>query len=299
MFEQDYFQNDEAARGHLEAIRWPEGPVCPHCGCTGNTTKLNAKRRAGLYKCNDCRKQFTVTVGTVFERSHIPLHTWFQAVYLLCSSKKGMSSHQMHRMLGVTYKTAWFMTHRIREAMRDGSLGEPMGGEGQTVEVDETYWGNIPGMPKQKAWHHKEKIVSLVERDGSARSFHVERVNPATLKPILMEHIAAETRIVTDNANAYNWTADHFAGHESVNHLLKEYVRGDVTTTTVEGYFSILKRGLVGTYHHVGRNHLHAYLDEFDFRYNTRDTSDMERTVAAMRGITGKRLYYRDSSLVV
>src|SRR5450756_1215764 len=231
MFEQAYFQNDDAAREHLEAIRWPEGAVCPHCGCIGNTTKMNVKRRAGLYKCNDCRKQFTVTVGTVFERSHIPLHTWSQAVYLLCSSKKGMSSHQMHRMLGVTYKTAWFMSHRIREAMSEGdTMLPPMGGDGETVEVDETYWGNIPGMPKRQAWHHKEKIVSLVERDGDARSFHVQRINHATLKPILMGNIDRETRIVTDNANVYNWTRDAFSGgHESVNHHLHEYVRGDVT----------------------------------------------------------------------
>lgn len=293
MFAQAYFQNDDAAREHLEAIRWPDGVVCPHCGCVGNSTRLNAKRRAGLWKCNDCRKQFTVTVGTVFERSHIPLHTWFQAVYLLCSSKKGMSSHQMHRMLGVTYKTAWFMTHRIREAMDAKGALPPLGGGGGTVEVDETYWGNVPGMPKRHAWHHKEKIVSLVERNGDARSFHVERVNHATLKPMLMEHIHADTRIVTDNANVYDWTARHFAGHESVNHLLHEYARGDVTTNTVEGYFSILKRGLIGTYHHVGRVHLPAYLAEFDFRYNTREITDMERTETAMQGIEGKRLYYK------
>lgn len=291
MFEEAYFQNDDAARLHLEEIRWPEGPVCPHCGCMGHITKLNVRRREGVYKCNDCRKQFTVTVGTVFERSHVPLHKWFQAVYLMCCSKKGISSHQIHRMLGVTYKTAWFMTHRIREAMADGTLA-PMGGEGQTVEVDETFFGNIPGMEKRQAWHHKNKIVSLVERGGSVRSFHVERVNAATLKPLLMEHIVYETRVMTDQANQYRGLDAHFAQHHSVNHNVGEYSRGDITTNTVEGYFSIMKRGLIGTFHHVGSNHLGAYLHEFDFRYNHRDVSDLERTMAALQGISGKRLYY-------
>lgn len=293
MFEQAYFQNDEAAREHIETILWPEGPVCPHCGCIGNITKLQGKKhRAGLYKCNDCRKPFTVTVGTILERSHVPLHTWLQAFYLMCASKKGMSAHQLHRMLGVTYKTAWFMEHRIREAMHD-NMPSILGGDGEIVEVDETYWGNVPGMPKRHAWHHKEKIVSLVERNGDARSFHVERVNHATLKPMLMEHIASETRVMTDSANVYDWTGAHFAEHQSVNHLLKEYARGDVTTNTVEGFFSILKRGLIGTYHHVGRNHFPAYLSEFDFRYNTRALNDHARTAVAVQGITGKRLYYQ------
>jgi transposase-like protein len=200
MFEQAMFQDDEAAREQLEAIRWPEGPVCPHCGCTGNIKRTASKRRAGLYTCNDCRKQFTVTVGTVFERSHVPLHKWFQAAYLMCSSKKGISSHQIMRSIGVTYKTAWFMTHRIREAMAEGTFAL-MGGEGQTVEVDETFFGIEDGKQKAKAaWHHKNKIVSRMERNGSVRSFHVERVNAATLKPLLMAQIASETRIMTDQA---------------------------------------------------------------------------------------------------
>ncbi len=299
MFEEAYFQNDEAAREHIESILWPEGPVCPHCGCTGRITKLQGKTtRPGTYKCNDCRQPFTVTVGTIFHGSHVKLHIWLQAYYLMCASKKGISAHQLHRMLKVTYKTAWFMEHRIRESMHD-EIPSILGGDGQTVEVDETYWGNVPGMPKRHAWHHKEKIVSLVERDGSARSFHVERVNHATLKPMLREHIARESRIVTDNANVYDWTGHEFAGHESVNHLVHEYARGDVTTNTVEGFFSILKRGLIGTYHHVGRQHLGRYLHEFDFRYNHRSATDAERTVAAIQGILGKRLLYRDSPLVV
>jgi len=299
MFEQAYFQNDEAALDHIESILWPEGPVCPHCGCIGNSTKLAGKTtRPGLYKCNDCRKPFRVTVGTIFEGSHVPMHKWLQAFYLMCASKKGMSAHQMHRMLGVTYKTACFMEHRIREAMHD-DMPTILGGDGQIVEVDETYWGNIPGEEVHRGYNHKEKIVSLVERQGSVRSFHVERVNAATLKPMLQEHIASETRIMTDQAAYYKGLDKHFAGHETVNHMVKEYARGDVTTNTVEGFFSIMKRGLIGTYHHVGSQHLSRYLSEFDFRYNTRGTTDMERTVAAVRGITGKRLFYRDSSLAV
>jgi transposase-like protein len=203
MFDKDYFKDDEAARQHLAAIRWPNGPVCPHCSAVGESKELHGKKhRPGLYKCYACGKQFTVTVGTAFERSKIPLHTWFQAVYLLCSVKKGMSSHQMHRMLGVTYKTAWFMAHRIREAMRDGSSA-PMGGEGQIIEVDETYWGNIPGVKRRAGGHHKEKIVSLVERDGTARSFHVQRVNAETPRPILYGHIALGSRLMTDRAGWY------------------------------------------------------------------------------------------------
>lgn len=296
MFEEAYFQNDEAAREQLEAIRWPSGPVCPHCGCTGKITKTHSTRRPGLYTCNDCRKQFTVTVGTVFERSHVPLHKWLQAAYLMCSSKKGMSSHQIHRMLDVTYKTAWFMTHRIREAMDDGMFA-PMGGEGQIVEVDETYWGTAKAKPKnQRGGHHKMKIVSLVERDAGVHSFHVERVNAATLRPLLKEHIHAETRVMTDEGWWYKNLDKHFARHETVNHLAKEYSRGDVTTNTVEGYFSIMKRGLIGTFHHVGTQHLGRYLSEFDFRYNTRKMTDSQRTIAALEGIQGKRLYYRGSS---
>jgi len=290
MFEQAYFQNDEAARDHIESILWPEGPVCPHCGCFGHITKMAGKTtRPGVYKCNDCRKPFTVTVGTILERSHIGLHIWLQAFYLMCASKKGMSAHQLHRMLGVTYKTAWFMEHRIREAMHD-DMPMILGGDGETVEVDETYCGTIPGATMYRGGHHKNKVVSLVERNGGARSFHVQRVNGATLKPMLAAHVAEGTRIITDEAYWYKWLPRD--SHFTVNHLAKEYARGDVTTNTVEGFFSIFKRGLVGTYHHVDCNHLGAYLSEFDFRYNHREGSDMERTVSALRGVQGKRLFY-------
>ena len=292
MFEQDYFQNDDAARVFLEKLLWPEGPVCPHCGCYGNISPTKSSRRKGLYTCNDCRKQFTVTVGTVMERSHVPLHKWLQVTFLMCASKKGISSHQIHRMIGVTYKTAWFMTHRIREAMRDEGL--PMlGGDGEIVEADETYWGNIPGMEKRHAWHHKEKIVSLVERGGDVRSFHVDKVTKATLMPIMKSNIHPATRIMTDEASYYDWCKAHFASRESVAHKHHEYSRGDVSSNTVEGFFSIVKRGLIGTFHHVDAKHLHRYLDEFDFRYNERDVTDSERMMSALQGIQGKRLQYR------
>lgn len=291
------FQDDKAAREHLEAIRWPDGPVCPHCGAVDNIKRLEGKsHRSGLYKCYDCKGQFTVTVGTLFERSKIPLHTWFQAVYFLCSSKKGMSSHQLHRTLGVTYKTAWFMTHRIREAMRDSGGFDLMGGNGGTVEVDETFWGNKKprGQKKGRGYAHKEKILSLVEREGGrVRSYHVERVNAATLAPIMREQIALNAKIVTDEGFQYTKVGREFADHGVVSHGIGEYVRGDVHTNTIEGYFSVMKRGLTGTYHHVSKQHLKRYLSEFDFRYNYRKVDDWERTMYAMRGICGKRLYYR------
>ena len=291
MFEEAYYQNDDAAREYLESVLWPEGPVCPHCGCTGNTTRMNVKRQSGVYQCNDCRKPFTVTINTVMEGSHVPLHKWLQALYLLCASKKGMSAHQMHRMLGVTYKTAWFMAHRIREAMsNDRMILPPMGGTGHTVEVDETYCGTIPGATMTRGGHHKNKVVSLVERGDEARSFHVQRVNGATLKPMLAEHIAEGTRIMTDEAYWYKWLPK--GSHFTVNHLAGDYGHGNVTTNTVEGFFATFKRGLNGTYHHISNDRLDAYLSEFDFRYNTRTLTDTERTVEAVKGMSGKRLFY-------
>lgn len=296
VLDSEFFKDDEAAREHLEAIRWPNGPVCPHCGGFERIKKLQGQsHRPGLYKCYDCRQQFTVTVGTLFERSRIPLHKWFQAVYFLCSSKKGMSSHQLHRMLGVTYKTAWFMTHRIREAMRDSGGFDLMGGNGGTVEVDETFWGNKKPrwQKKGRGYEHKEKILSLVEREGGrVRSYHVERVDAATLWPILVEQIAEDSRIMTDEAGQYAHLHKDFAGHDKVSHGIGEYVRGDVHTNTIEGYFSIMKRGLTGTYHPVSKQHLKRYLSEFDFRYNHRKMDDWSRAVEVLRGIEGKRLYY-------
>lgn len=300
VLDSSFFRDDRAAREHLEAIRWPDGPVCPHCGSVDNIKRLQdkPKHRPGVYKCYECKQQFTVTVGTLFEKSHVGLHKWFLAVYFLCSSKKGMSSHQLHRTLGVTYKTAWFMTHRIREAMRDSGGFDLMGGKGETVEVDETFWGNKkPRWQKQgRGYAHKEKVLSLVEREGGRiRSYHVERVDAATLRPILVEQIAEESRVVTDEAGQYNRLDQDFAEHGVVTHGIGEYVRGDVHTNTVESYYSVLKRGLTGTYHHVSKQHLKRYVGEFDFRYNYRKTDDLSRTVEALRGIDGKRMMYRDS----
>ncbi len=290
------FHDDAAAYAYLEAILWPSGPVCPHCGGMERNGVLKGGR-PGLRKCYHCRKQFTVTVGTVFESSHIRLHKWLQATYLLCSSKKGISSHQLHRILQVTYKTAWFMSHRIREAMRQGQDFGPVGGAGQPVEVDETFiGGERRGRGKGGGVGHKDKVLALVERGGRVRSFHVASVKQSTLRPILREQIVASATVYTDEASYHRSLSKDFAKHETVNHRLDEYVRGDVSTNTIEGYFSILKRGIGGIYQHVSPEHLKRYICEFDFRYNEREAlgvDDKARTVAALAGIKGKRLTYR------
>jgi len=288
-----HFQDPEAARIYLQQLRWPNGPVCPHCGVIGGHYALQGKaHRPGLYKCKDCRNQFSVTVGTVFERSKIKLNVWLQAVFFLCSSKKGMSSHQLHRTLGVTYKTAWFMTHRIREAMKSSPNGL-LGSNGGIVEADETYWGQKKDAKKRQGYGHKHAIFSLVERDGEVRSVHVPNVTGKTLKPILMAQVCKSANLMTDEAGVYKRAGKQFASHQSVNHRAGEYARGDAHTNTIEGYFSILKRGLIGTYHHVAEEHLQRYCTEFDFRYNTRKTTDADRTAIALKGISGKRLTYR------
>lgn len=293
-----HFKDDDKAREYLERLRWPNGPVCPHCGVEDNHYQLEGKaHRPGVWKCHMCREQFTVTVGTVFERSKIPLSKWLQAVYLLCSSKKGMSSHQLHRMLGVTYKTAWFMTHRIREAMKSNPSGL-LGSGGGTVEADETFWLNSKRSKKGRAYkgrgfEHKEKIFALVERNGNVRTFHVPAVNADTLRPILKQQMAKDAHLMTDEAKQYLLIGKEFASHGVVKHGVGEYVRGKAHTNTVEGYFGLLKRGLIGTYHHCSAKHLQRYVSEFDFRYNNRKTTDVERTDEALKGITGKRLTYR------
>ena len=257
---------------------------------------MGKSTRIGVYKCYACRKPFTVKVGTIFEASHVKLHVWLQAMFLLCSSKKGISSNQLHRTLGVTLKTAWFMSHRIREAMREGKLPGGMGGEGKFVEADETYIG---GKAKNRAYKEpppKEAVISLVERKGRVASFHVPNVTAANLKPILVEQISPKSHLRTDESGVYWSVGEGFAIHHTVNHSADEYVRGDAYTNTVEGYFSILKRGIVGVYHHVSEEHLKRYLAEFDFRYNERialGVDDVERTSRALRGIVGKRLTYR------
>lgn len=301
------FNDETAARKYLEALRWPNGPVCVHCGGVDRVYPVAARKerhiREGLYKCGDCDQQFTVTVGTVFESSKVPLHKWMSAVHLMCSSKKGISSKQIERMLGVSYKTAWFMTHRIREAMRDGSPGL-LGGSGVTVEVDETFIGRDKTIKpkhskKGRGYHHKQKVLSLVERGGKVRSTHVPAVNAATLKPILKQQLNSESRVMTDEAAQYTMTREPmFENHEYVSHGIGEYVRGDVHTNTIEGYFSIFKRGMNGVYQHCSEQHLKRYLCEFDFRYNHREKlgfDDLARMDMALRGIESKRITYQRS----
>jgi transposase-like protein len=293
-----YFHDETAAYAFLERQLWPNGPTCPHCG-NADAVKIGQLKgkttRPGLKKCYECRKQFTVKVGTVYESSHVPLHKWLQATFLITSSKKGFSAHQLHRVLEVTYKTAWFMAHRIREAMRDGQV-PPMGGEGAVVEVDETYIGRKAGVKKGRAFHHKNAVLSLVERGGSVRSFHIDRANIPTIGRIVANNVARESALMTDQATYYGKVGRLFARHETVNHMLDEYVRGDAYTNTVEGFYSIFKRGMKGVYQHCGEKHLHRYLAEFDFRYNNRSAvgvEDGERATKALKGIVGKRLTYR------
>jgi transposase-like protein len=291
------FTDENAAREYLEAQRWPDAVSCPHCGSLDGITKMQGKsHRPGLFNCNGCRKPFSVTVGTVYERSHIPLNKWLLATHLMCSSKKGISAHQLHRMLGITYKSAWFMAHRIREAMKaDGN--EPMGGEGETVEVDETYIGLKKDKVKRRGTGHKHAVMTLVSRKGEARSFHVDNTSAKDVMPILRKNIAAETKIMTDEAGQYRFLdRDMPNSHEVVRHTADEYVRGDVHTNTVEGFYSIFKRGMKGVYQHCDERHLHRYLAEFDFRYSNRaklGVTDRERADKALKGIEGKRLTYR------
>ncbi|MGH6728176.1 MAG: IS1595 family transposase [Pseudolabrys sp.] len=305
------FNDETKAREWLEARVWPEGPTCPHCGNADKAkiTALQGKaHRPGLYQCAECREQFTVTVKTVFERSKIPLTKWLAALFLMTASKKGVSAHQVHRMLGVSYKSTWFMMHRLREAMRSGGL-EPLGGLGNVVEADETYFGDIPEaqqrkfkttgrpMSKKKTGPGKKRaIVALVERGGRVRSFHPALADGATVAKIVRENIARETRLHTDESKLYHRVGKEFAAHETVNHADHEYVRGDVTTNTVESYFSIFKRGMRGTYQHCAEKHLHRYLAEFDFRHNNRialGVNDTMRAETLASGIVGKRLTYR------
>lgn len=286
------YTNPDAAREHLESLRWADGVFCPHCGGTEKIKKLEGKStRPGVHKCNDCRKPFTVTVGTVFERSKIPLNKWLLAAQLMAASKKGISAHQIHRMLGVTYKSAWFMMHRLREAMT--SEGGMLGGGGEPVEVDETYWGNSkPKSKTARGYDHKMKIMSLVERDGQKVSYHMDKVTAATVRPILKAKISEQAQLMTDEAAVYTKVGREFAKHGVINHGAKEYSRGIVSTNTVESSFAILKRGLYGTFHHVGERHLLRYTSEFDFRWNHRKVTDDQRADAILRGIEGKRLTY-------
>jgi transposase-like protein len=300
-----HFHNEAAARERLEQIVWLQGPHCPKCGGFDRITPVKGAR-AGTRRCGPCKREFTVTVGTVFERSKVPLHKWFQAAHLLGSSKKGLSAHHLHRTLQVTYKTAWFMEHRLREAMRDGHFAAPLGGEGKTVEIDETFVGGLEKNKHRSKRKHlgtggsgKEAVFSLVERGGRVRSHHVPTVNAKTLRPILQAQVAGETAIMTDEGGSMKRIGSEYDRHESVNHSAGEYVRGGAHTNTIEGYFSILKRGIHGVYHHVSQQHLKRYLAEYDFRYNERTAlgvNDEARADRLIRGIIGKRLMYKDSS---
>jgi transposase-like protein len=282
--------NDEtAAYEHLAAIRWPGGIRCVHCQGVKVYRLKGAKCKRVLLKCSTCRKQFSATVGTIFQGSHIPLSKWFMAFQLMASSKKGMSAHQLHRQLGMTYKSAWFMAHRIRHVMKQTPFGDKLGG---IVEADETYIGgksHIRGLGSDK----KTPVFALVERGGRVRSFTMPSVTAVNLKRSIQEHVSPEAKLMTDELIAYKKIGKDFADHQTVNHSKKEYVRGEAGTNTVEGYFSLLKRGLTGTYHHVSPHHLHRYLDEFNFRYNARKEDDATRAFLAVKQIEGKRLQYR------
>jgi transposase-like protein len=299
---QPYFHNEEAAYEFVESHIWRRGPVCPHCGGVERNSKMGGKStRIGTYKCYDCRKPFTVKIGTIFESSHIPLRLWLQAIFLIASSKKGISSNQLHRTLGITLKSAWFMSHRIREAMNIRPTRK-LGGGGKVVEADETFWGSIPveHQGKRGSWHHKQKIFALVERGGEVRSFRVKNVTAETLKPIMQANIAKDTRLHTDEGGQYRKIKkDEFLSHETVVHLMGEYARGDVHINTAEGYFSLLKRGLTGTFHHVSEQHLQRYVNEFNFRYNHRKAlgiEDSARAECLLRGVVGKRLTYQTTN---
>jgi transposase-like protein len=300
IFSAPHFRDDEAARKFLEDILWPDGPVCPHCGVISHAYET---KRPGVFRCAEkaCRKDFTVTMRTVMERSHIALHKWLQGFHLMCSSKKGMSAHQVHRSLGITYRSAWFMWHRIREAMRAGGLA-PMGGPGGVVEADETYISKRDSAVKGRGPSHKRVVLTLVERGGEARSFHIERATAAEIAPIVKANIDRETHLMTDEAGQYIRLGREFVKHGSVDHSRAEYAYTDrvsgetISVNTVEGFYSIFKRGMKGVYQHCGEQHLHRYLAEFDFRYSNRiklGVDDKERARRAVAGAAGKRLTYQ------
>lgn len=306
-----HFHDEEAAYAHVEAILWPNGPVCPHCGGDERISKMQGKStRLGVYKCYQCRKPFRVTVGTVFEKSHIPLRIWLQAIALLAASKKGISTNQLHRTLGIGLKAAWFMSHRLREAMREGSLG-PLGGNGLLVEADETYYGptkekratTTRGTPLTKSGRtgssNKRAILGLVERGGQVRTFHVAQANQQNVAALVSGNITIENVLVTDESRLYPKVGASFSAHWSVKHSAGEYARGGVHTNNIESYFSVFKRGMRGVYQHCDEKHLHRYLAEFDFRHNRRvalGVNDQERAEQLLTGVVGKRLTYETTS---
>jgi len=291
-----HFHDEDEAFAYVEARVWPEGPVCPHCGGVERISKMQGKStRKGLYKCYQCRKPFTVRMGTIFESSKVALNVWLQAMYLIAGSKKGISSHQLARTLGLTVKTAWFLSHRVREAMREGGL-DHFGQDGGAVEVDETYIGRKAGVPLPKGgWKHKMTVLGLIDRNtGRSRFFHVD--GGKEIQGIVLENLSREARLMTDEHIMYKRIGREFADHQAVHHYNKEYVRGDVTTNTIEGAFSIFKRGMRGVYQHCAEKHLHRYLAEFEFRYSHREklgVDDEARADRILKGIVGKRLTYQ------
>ena len=311
-----YFHDEAAAFQHVEEILWPAGPVCHHCGSMEQHYALKGVRskpskknphgveRIGLYKCKDCRGQFTVRMGTIFEESHLPLHKWLKAIHLMASSKKGISAHQLNRVLETTYKTAWFLAHRIREAMRSDDF-TPLGGNGKFVEADETYIGRLKGVPYSRGTAHKNTVLTLVERGGRARSFHIENASVAKIVPIVRANIAKESALMTDEARQYVRVGGEFASHGRVEHGAFEYGRTEtnadgervkINTNTVEGFYSIFKRGMKGVYQHCAEHHLHRYLAEFDFRYSNRiamGVDDGVRALLTLKAVKGRRLTYR------
>ena len=310
VFDARALRDENAAYAYVESRIWPNGRVCPHCGVVDKSSPLKGKStRIGVYKCYACRKPFTVKVGTIFEDSHVPMHLWLQAIVMMCASKKGISSNQLHRVLGVTLRTAWHMSHRIRLAMAPVAHG-PLGGERKTVEADETFYGYREGGPKwilhpEFGWQRdrgsaqRMTIVTLVERGGAARSVPVDDLNASTLRAVVLGHADTKSKLMTDERRSYTAIGRRFAGHGTVNHSEEEWVRGEVHVNSAEGFFSIFKRGMVGVYQHCDERHLHRYLAEFDFRYNEREAlgvNDAERMKKSVQGIVGKRLTYRRPS---
>ena len=291
-----HFHDEQAAIRFVEARVWPKGAVCPHCFGSERVKLMGGKStRIGTYKCYECRKPFTVKIGTIFEDSHIDMHLWLQSIFLIAASKKGISSNQLHRVLGVTLKTAWFMSHRIRLAM-SGNDGALMGSGGGVVEADETYFGRVPGKRIKAGTGHKEMVFALVERGKGVRSFHISGAKFDGIKEALKGNVSPEAILMTDQARMYRKIGKQFTDHQSVNHAKGEYVRGEAYTNTIEGFFSVFKRGMKGIYQHCSSDHLHRYLSEFDFRYNNRtamDVTDAQRAEKMIQGIKGKRLTYQ------
>jgi transposase-like protein len=300
------FHEESKAREWLEKELWPDGPICPKCGTVDEATLMKGEsHRPGLYQCNSCREPFTITVGTLYERSKVPLNKWLAATHLMMASKKGMSALQVGRMLGLSKKTAWFLCHRIRESLRETNP-DMLGGEGETVEIDETFVGGLEKNKHRRKRKHqgtggagKEAVIALVERGGRVRSHHVAEVSAKTLGVILNAQLHGASHVYTDEGGAMKRAAGQFGLHQSINHSIGEYVRGRVHTNTIEGYFSIMKRGIHGVYHHVSQQHLKRYLAEYDFRYNERSAlgvEDAERMAKSVKGIVGKRLTYQTAN---